>query len=105
MQHVMHSMKCMGARPRRRASLWRFGMPLTLAVIGYGTESSFAHTLPQGSNAAGGAPLVPTSAPPPAVTAVGNVGGASAPAVNGGAMPPPTSAPRTAVSSPFPALF
>ncbi|MCA3263453.1 MAG: hypothetical protein ING44_16025, partial [Telmatospirillum sp.] len=52
----------------------------------------------------GGPPLVPTTAPPPPAMAVGNVGGASAPAVNGGAMPQPSSTPRTAVSSPFPPL-
>ncbi|MCZ8313228.1 MAG: filamentous hemagglutinin N-terminal domain-containing protein [Magnetospirillum sp.] len=53
---------------------------------------------------AGGPPLVSTTAPPPPVLAVGNVGGASAPAVNGGAVPQPSSTPRTAVSSPFPPL-
>ncbi len=52
----------------------------------------------------GAPPLVPTTAPPPAVTAVTNVGGASAPAVNGGAVPPTTSTSRTAVTSPFPSL-
>ncbi|MCA3263452.1 MAG: filamentous hemagglutinin N-terminal domain-containing protein [Telmatospirillum sp.] len=52
-----------------------------------------------------GAPaLVPTTAPPPAVMAVGNVGGASAPAVNGGAAMPQSSTPRTGVSSPFPTM-
>jgi filamentous hemagglutinin family protein len=52
----------------------------------------------------GAAPLVPVTAPPPAVTAVGNVGGASAPAVNGGALPPQSSTPRTAVTAPFPSM-
>jgi filamentous hemagglutinin family protein len=55
MQHVMHSMKCMSARPRRRASLRRFGMPLALTVIGYAAAPSFAQTLPQGGNVVGGA--------------------------------------------------
>jgi len=80
----------MGAQPRRRASLRRFGLPLALAIIGYGAEPSFAQTLPQGSNLAGGTSLVSTIAVPPAV--------------NIGSVPLPTSAPRTVASSPFPAL-
>jgi hypothetical protein len=62
-----------------------------LAVISYTAEPSFAQILPKGSNVASAASLVSTFAVPPGV--------------NGGYVPPPTSAPRTAVSSPFPALF
>jgi hypothetical protein len=62
-----------------------------LAAISYTAEPSFAEILPQGSNVASAASLVSPVAVPPGV--------------NGGYVPPPTSAPRTAVSSPFPALF